>query len=77
MNPAGGQFSSLSDLVALTQTLLNPGSPKSLLTQYSMDKWIRPMHAFEEDDWTQLGSGWEIIKHKDTHGRLRKIYWRG
>ena len=76
MNPAGGQFSSLSDLVALTQTLLNPGSSKSLLTQYSMDKWMRPMHAFEEDDWTEVGFAWEIYKARDSHDRLRRIYWK-
>ncbi|RPD61394.1 beta-lactamase/transpeptidase-like protein [Lentinus tigrinus ALCF2SS1-6] len=76
MNPAGGQFSSLSDLITLTQTLLNPGSSKSLLTQYSMDEWMRPMHAFEEDDWTEVGFAWEILKARDSHDRLRRIYWK-
>ena len=76
-NPARGQFSSLSDLVKMTRMLLNPDQPESLISRAQRDRWLQPVHDFEEDDWTQLGSGWEIIKHKDTHGRLRKIYWRG
>ncbi|CDO72016.1 hypothetical protein BN946_scf184943.g51 [Trametes cinnabarina] len=76
MNPAGGQFSSLSDLIKVTQMILNPARPDSLITSYSRDKWLRPVHAFEEDDWTEVGLAWEIIKRADSHGRLRKIYWK-
>ncbi len=76
MNPAGGQFSSLSDLATLTQALLNPRGAKSLLTQYSVDKWLRPAHSFEEDDWTELGFVWEIVKARDSNDRLRRIYWK-
>ncbi|TFK92334.1 beta-lactamase/transpeptidase-like protein [Polyporus arcularius HHB13444] len=76
MNPAGGQFSSLSDLATLTQALLNPRGAKSLLTQYSVDKWMRPAHSFEEDDWTELGFVWEIVKARDSNDRLRRIYWK-
>ncbi|KAH9884522.1 beta-lactamase/transpeptidase-like protein [Cubamyces lactineus] len=77
MNPAGGQFSSLSDLITFTQTLLNPRHPMSLLSQSTRDRWLRTtVHAFEEDDWTELGLMWEIIKAPDSYGRLRKIYWK-
>ena len=74
MNPAGGQFSSLSDLITVTQTLLNPKHPKSQISQYSRHKWLQTVHAFEEDDWTEIGFIWEIIKQKDSNGRARKIY---
>ena len=76
MNPAAGQFSSLADLITATQTLLNPHHPKSLLTRYSLDTWLHTAHAFEEDDWTETGMIWEIIKARDSNGRLRKIYWK-
>lgn len=76
MNPAAGQFSSLSDLITVTQTIFNPRHPKSQLTKYSRDKWLLPVHSFEEDDWTELGLMWEIIKAEDSYGRLRKIYWK-
>jgi hypothetical protein len=70
MNPAAGQF---SDSVKLVQTLLNPDLPNSPLTQYSMNKWLHSSHAFEEDDWTEIGFIWEIIKAQDSNGRLGKI----
>ncbi|KZV88561.1 beta-lactamase/transpeptidase-like protein [Exidia glandulosa HHB12029] len=77
MNPAGGQFSSLADLVKLTRSLLNPHDKKQrLLTPYSMDRWLKPVYAFEEDDWTFLGLIWEIVKHRDSNDRLRHIYWK-
>lgn len=76
MNPAAGQFSSLSDLITVTRMLLNPRSPGSLITPYSMRKWLRPVHTFEEDDWTEMGFMWEIVKQPDSNGRLRKIYWK-
>ena len=76
MNPAAGQYSSLSDLITVTQTLLNPKHPKSQLSQYSMNTWLQSVHTFEEDDWTEMGFVWEIIKARDSHGRLRKIYWK-
>jgi len=76
MNPAGGQFSSLADMITVTQTLLNANHPRSQLSQYSLTKWLQPVHAFEEDDWTEIGFIWEIIKAEDSNGRLRKIYWK-
>ena len=76
MNPSGGQFATLSDFITLTQTLLNPRHPKSQLTQYSMNRWLQQVHAFEEDDWTEMGFLWEIIKAQDSNGRLRRVYWK-
>ncbi|RDX46309.1 beta-lactamase/transpeptidase-like protein [Lentinus brumalis] len=76
MNPAAGQYSSLADMITVTQTLLDPRHPKSQLSQYSMDTWLQTVHAFEEDDWTELGFVWEIVKARDSNGRPRKIYWK-
>lgn len=76
MNPAGGQFSSLRDFITVTQTLLNTDHPKSLLTRHTMDKWLQSVHSFEEDDWTESGVVWEIVKARDSNKRLRKIYWK-
>ncbi|KAJ7285643.1 beta-lactamase/transpeptidase-like protein [Mycena rebaudengoi] len=76
MNPAGGQFSSLRDSITVLQTLLNPRSKKSLISQQTMDRWLHTVHAFEEDDWTEIGFLWEIIKARDSNNRLRKIYWK-
>ncbi|EJD47160.1 beta-lactamase/transpeptidase-like protein [Auricularia subglabra TFB-10046 SS5] len=76
LNPAGGQFSSLNDFKKLFQVILNPRRKESLLTPYSVARWMQTVHAFEEDDWTELGIIWEIIKHEDSNERLRKIYWK-
>jgi len=76
MNGAGGQWSSLSDAITFTSTLLNPRHPKSVLTPYTMVNWLHATHAFEEDNWTESGLIWEIVKAQDSNGRLRKIYWK-
>ncbi|KAJ7220213.1 beta-lactamase/transpeptidase-like protein [Mycena pura] len=76
MNPAGGQFSSLRDLITVLQTLLNPSGERSLISKQTMDSWMHTFHAFEEDDWTEVGFLWEIIKARDSNNRLRKIYWK-
>lgn len=76
MNPAGGQFSSLSDMIIVVETLLNANHPRSQISQYSLDKWLQSVHTFQEDDWTEIGFIWEIIKARDSNHRLRKIYWK-
>ncbi|KAJ7725646.1 beta-lactamase/transpeptidase-like protein [Mycena maculata] len=76
MNPAAGQFLSLRDLVAVTQTLVDPEHPKSVIRKATMDKWLLPVHSFDEDDWTESGFIWEIIKAPDSNKRLRKVYWK-
>ncbi|KAJ7506556.1 beta-lactamase/transpeptidase-like protein [Mycena galericulata] len=76
MNSAGGQFLSLRDSIIVLQTLLNPNDQRSLVTKQTMDSWMHTFHAFEEDDWTEVGFLWEIIKARDSNNRLRKIYWK-
>lgn len=74
MNPAAGQYSSLSDLIKFAQNVLSPSS--SLLHEYQRDKWFKPVHAFDEDDWTEVGLMWEIVKTRDSNGRIRRVYWK-
>lgn len=76
MNAAGGQWCSLSDATTFTSTLLNPRHPKSVLASYTMRNWLHATRSFEEDDWTEAGLIWEIIKAKDSNQRLRRIYWK-
>ncbi|TFY61928.1 hypothetical protein EVJ58_g4192 [Rhodofomes roseus] len=76
MNGAGGQWCSLSDAITFTSTLLNPRNPKSVLTPYTMRNWLHATHSFEEDDWTESGLIWEIIKATDSNNRLRRVYWK-
>ncbi|KAF9800548.1 hypothetical protein IEO21_10339 [Rhodonia placenta] len=65
VNPAGGQFSSLPDCIKITRGLLSPASPESLVSRHSMDRWLQPVHSFDEDDWTEIGFIWETIKARD------------
>ncbi|KAL1864074.1 hypothetical protein VTK73DRAFT_6164 [Phialemonium thermophilum] len=74
MNAAGGQFSSLSDTARFAQFLLHPGRKEGLLKQKTVNRWFKPVVSFEEDDLTELGLMWEIIKHPDAHGRFRHVY---
>ncbi|KAH9940097.1 beta-lactamase/transpeptidase-like protein [Epithele typhae] len=76
MNPAAGQFSSLADLVAVTQTLLDASHLRSQLTAHTLRTWLRPTHTFAEDDWTATGLMWEIIKLRDSHGRPQNVFWK-
>lgn len=73
MNPSGGQFASLSDFITLGQTLISARHSKSQLSQHYLQKWLRPVHALE-DDLTEVGLVWEIVKALDTNGRARRIY---
>jgi hypothetical protein len=72
-NPAGGQFSSLSDLAKTLQTFLNPDHPDALLSRYSLREWLRPLHVFP-DHLTQVGLAWEIQTRSDSHGRTQYYY---
>jgi CubicO group peptidase (beta-lactamase class C family) len=82
MNPSGGQFSTLNDLAVVLRSLLDP--PRNLknipassaLTPESVAHWLRPVHAYEEDDWSESGAPWEIVKHLDAWGRRRRIYFK-
>ncbi|KAI5116363.1 hypothetical protein M0805_001373 [Coniferiporia weirii] len=72
-NPAGGQMSSLSDLVKLMQTFIDPTRPESLLRPYTIREWMRPMHAFS-DDYSEIGALWEIYQYKDSYNRKLRMY---
>ena len=76
MNPAAGQYSSLADMIAFTQSILTHKHALSLLSENQLDRWFKPVYSFEEDDWTEMGMMWEIIKAKDSNGRMRRIYWK-
>jgi CubicO group peptidase (beta-lactamase class C family) len=82
MNPSGGAFASLHDLALLTRSLLHPAvhpanlNAPGVLDPDSVARFLRPDHSFEEDDWSEAGAPWEIVKHLDSHGRRRRVYWK-
>lgn len=82
MNPSGGQFASLSDFVTLARAMLDPTRhpldphQPGPLSKATLTHWLKPSHSFEEDDWTETGLVWEIVKHLDSYGRRRRIYWK-
>lgn len=73
MNPAGGQMSSLSDLVKLMQVLINPQRPDSILLLFTVREWMRPIHSWF-DDYSDVGALWEIYTSIDSYGRKQKLY---
>lgn len=80
MNPSGGQFTSLADITQLARAILDPkrhpftpGKPGPL-SESTLAHWLKPTHAFEEDDWTETGLVWEIVKHLDSYGRRQRLY---
>ncbi|KZT52571.1 beta-lactamase/transpeptidase-like protein [Calocera cornea HHB12733] len=74
-NPSGGQFSSLSDLTTLMQSLLDPlaPGPGAILTPATVREWLRPAHAYG-DDVTEQGVLWEIEKAADSDGVRQRWY---
>ncbi|EJU00504.1 beta-lactamase/transpeptidase-like protein [Dacryopinax primogenitus] len=72
-NPAGGQFSSLHDLAKLLTSILDPSTPGAVLTPYTLREWVRPMHAFGDDN-NEVGLVWEIMKFQDSYGTRQRIY---
>ncbi|KAH9947539.1 beta-lactamase/transpeptidase-like protein [Amylocystis lapponica] len=73
MNPAGGQMSSLSDLVKVMQTFLDPTRPENLISPYTLREWMRPLHKFW-DGVTSVGALWEIYTLVDSYGRPQELY---
>jgi len=67
-NAAGGQMSSLSDLVLLAKSFLNPASESSLLTPITMLEWLKPVHDFW-DGITSVGLPWEMTRRSISFGR--------
>ncbi|EGO21816.1 hypothetical protein SERLADRAFT_474737 [Serpula lacrymans var. lacrymans S7.9] len=72
-NPSGGQLSSVSDLVKVMQTLIDPSRPESAIPAITVREWLRPIHSWV-DDYTAVGAPWEIIKPKDSYGRTQPLY---
>ncbi|THH03569.1 hypothetical protein EW145_g6168 [Phellinidium pouzarii] len=72
-NPAGGQMSSLSDLVKLMQTLIDPTRPERLLRPSTVREWMKPMYAWW-DEYSEVGALWEIYKFKDSFGKTLRQY---
>lgn len=56
---AGGQYSSLSDLAMLMQTLLSPTGRGGVLPASVVREWLRPLHVWG-DSPHQVGAPWEI-----------------
>jgi hypothetical protein len=73
--PAGGQFSSLSDLANVTRYLLNPPptSEGGILRAATLREWIRPSYP-QFDNATETGLVWEISKVPDSYGRAQRFY---
>ncbi|KAL5499258.1 hypothetical protein ACEPAH_1776 [Sanghuangporus vaninii] len=72
-NPAGGQMSSMADLVKTIQTLIDPSCPGALIRPYTIREWMRPMHSWW-DDYSEVGGLWEISRIADSNRRTVKLY---
>ncbi|TFK51121.1 beta-lactamase/transpeptidase-like protein [Heliocybe sulcata] len=73
MNPSGGVFSTLSDLMNAMRMLLNPEKNPSILSSYTIREWMRPLFAWY-DDTTEFGMLWEINKYRNTFGDVQRLY---
>lgn len=60
-DPAGGQYSSLADLVAVMKTFLSPTADGGVISDYTVREWLRPLHAWS-DGLQEVGAPWEIVK---------------
>nr|A0A384XLH1.1 RecName: Full=Beta-lactamase-like protein str6; AltName: Full=Strobilurin A biosynthesis cluster protein r6 [Strobilurus tenacellus]ATV82116.1 hydrolase 2 [Strobilurus tenacellus] len=70
---SGGQMSSLSDYIKLMQTFLDPTLPQSLLPAHIMREWMTPVFGFNDDE-TEVGLLWEIVKIQDSYCRPVRVY---
>lgn len=66
-------MSSLSDLVKVMQTLIDPRRPESLLRPSTVREWMKPLHSFW-DDYQEVGPMWEIFRVKDSFGRYSRQF---
>ncbi|TFK53076.1 beta-lactamase/transpeptidase-like protein [Heliocybe sulcata] len=73
MNPSGGCFSTLADLIKLMQGLLSQDPNHRLLSGHSMRSWMRPLYPWY-DDVTEQGILWEIRKYRNTWGQTQRLY---
>ncbi|TFK36950.1 beta-lactamase/transpeptidase-like protein [Crucibulum laeve] len=60
-DPAGGQYSSLSDLSIVMRTILSPTAEGGVVSEHVIREWLHPLY-----DWSggieQVGAPWEIKK---------------
>lgn len=71
-DPAGGQFSSLSDLVTVMRTFLSPIAEGGVIPHNVVREWLRPLHAWT-DGFQEVGAPWEILKI----GNEARLYGKG
>ncbi|KIY69156.1 beta-lactamase/transpeptidase-like protein [Cylindrobasidium torrendii FP15055 ss-10] len=60
-DPSGGQYSSLADLTKVMQSLLAPTQKGSVISEYVVREWLRPLHGWS-DGFLEVGAPWEILK---------------
>ncbi|EPQ55044.1 beta-lactamase/transpeptidase-like protein [Gloeophyllum trabeum ATCC 11539] len=73
MNPTGGQFSTLADLIAPMRMFLNPEKNPSVLSPYTIREWMKPQFSWF-DDTTELGMLWEINKYQNSFKDVQRLY---
>ncbi|KAF8640639.1 hypothetical protein AX17_000296 [Amanita inopinata Kibby_2008] len=68
-DPAGGQYSSLMDLVTVMKTFLSPTAERGVISQHVVREWLRPLHTWQSWIGTFEASGgpWEIMKAGESH----------
>lgn len=71
LDSAGGQYSSLADLVALMKTLLSPTARGGLIPASVAREWLRPLHTWGSGG-QEVGAPWEITTLADA-----KAYTKG
>lgn len=76
-DPAGGQYSSLSDLAILMKTLLSPTARGGVIPTAVVREWLRPLHVWGNSQ-QQVGAPWEITSLGDfrtyTKGMLDTLH---
>ena len=75
-NPSGGQMSSLSDLVRLAKTFLDPTSESSVVPPVTMLEWLKPAYNFF-GGVISVGIPWEITRTRQAFGRSVEEYSKG
>lgn len=68
---AGGQYSSLADLVTIMKTLLSPTARGGLIPAGVVREWLRPLHTWGSGG-QEVGAPWEITTLADA-----KAYTKG
>ncbi|KAF5325427.1 hypothetical protein D9619_009769 [Psilocybe cf. subviscida] len=63
-DPAGGQYSSLSDLAIFMKTLLSPTARGGVISASVVREWLRPLHVWGNSQ-QQVGAPWEITSLGD------------